>query len=194
MVTRYVGEVVLYVRIVISQNCDMYNYIKHLLPYVIYFTFLSRHIEHSLEINSYQFAIEFFNFIKNFIHYNRSMLTNKSNELRMYGVYICNQKFDSIRISVLRDITKIWKKSPISRISRIFRAELILTRSNLRSSLRLNLRSSLVCSQFMNSELRVSFITHFSCQKVKNSQKLCQIFFTQHSVQAEDNKILQLQS
>ena len=29
---------------------------------------------------------------------------------RMYGMYIPNQKFYWIRISVLRDITKIWKK------------------------------------------------------------------------------------
>ena len=30
--------------------------------------------------------------------------------LRMYTTYSPDQKFDSIRISVLRDITKIWKK------------------------------------------------------------------------------------
>ena len=29
--------------------------------------------------------------------------------LRIYGTYIVNQKFDFIRISVLDDITKIWK-------------------------------------------------------------------------------------
>ena len=30
-------------------------------------------------------------------------------KLRIYGTYILNQKFDSIRILVLRDTTKIWK-------------------------------------------------------------------------------------
>ena len=34
----------------------------------------------------------------------------KSRQLQMYGSYILNQKFDSIRISVLCDMTKIWKK------------------------------------------------------------------------------------
>ena len=38
----------------------------------------------------------------------------------MYSEYILNQKFDSIRISLLRDITKIWKKLPLSKTSRIF--------------------------------------------------------------------------
>ena len=32
----------------------------------------------------------------------------------MHVTYITNQKFDSIRISVLHDPTKIWKKSPMS--------------------------------------------------------------------------------
>ena len=35
-------------------------------------------------------------------------------ELRMYGTYIPNEKSDSIRISVFRDMTKICEKSPIS--------------------------------------------------------------------------------
>ena len=38
--------------------------------------------------------------------------------LRMYHTYIPNQKFDLTRISVLRAITKIRNKSPISKISR----------------------------------------------------------------------------
>ena len=38
-------------------------------------------------------------------------------KLRTYGTYILNQKFDSIRISIFRDITKIWKK--ITRIKDI---------------------------------------------------------------------------
>ena len=34
--------------------------------------------------------------------------------------YILNQKFDLITISVLRDITKIYKKAQISKMSRTF--------------------------------------------------------------------------
>ena len=44
-----------------------------------------------------------------------------------------------------------------------------------------------MCNQSMDSELRVSFTTHLSCQKE------CQIFLT-HSLQAEAIKIWQLQS
>ena len=29
----------------------------------------------------------------------------------MYGTYVSNQKIDLIRISVFRDVKKIWKKS-----------------------------------------------------------------------------------
>ena len=34
--------------------------------------------------------------------------------------YIPNEKFDLIRISVLRDIIKAWKKLPISKKTRLF--------------------------------------------------------------------------
>ena len=37
---------------------------------------------------------------------------------RMYCTYAPNHKFKSIKISVLRDIKKIWKKSSISKLSR----------------------------------------------------------------------------
>ena len=39
---------------------------------------------------------------------------------RMYGTCIPTQKFDSIIISVARDIRKIWQKSPIWKLSRLF--------------------------------------------------------------------------
>ena len=50
----------------------------------------------------------------------------------MYATYVPNQKFDSIRISVVRDIIKILKKSPMSKMSRTFilhnnSAEILLT-------------------------------------------------------------------
>ena len=38
----------------------------------------------------------------------------------MYSTYILNQMIDSIRISVYHDITKIWKKSPMLKISTTF--------------------------------------------------------------------------
>ena len=38
----------------------------------------------------------------------------------LYGTYISDQKFDSIGFSLLRDLTKIWKKSLILKMSRIF--------------------------------------------------------------------------
>ena len=59
-----------------------------------------------------------------------------------------------------------------------FKAELIVTRSNLRSSLRLNLRSSLMCNQCMNPELRIFFITHFCCQKKCSMSK---VFYLQRA-------------
>ena len=42
----------------------------------------------------------------------------KSSKLGL--LYILNQKFDLTRISVLRDMRKIWKKSPISKMSTTF--------------------------------------------------------------------------
>ena len=38
----------------------------------------------------------------------------------MYDTYIPNQKSHSIRISVLWDITKLWKKSATSKMTRTF--------------------------------------------------------------------------
>ena len=41
-------------------------------------------------------------------------------DLRMLYVYTPSQKFDTIRISVFRDITKILKKSTILKMSKIY--------------------------------------------------------------------------
>ena len=41
-------------------------------------------------------------------------------QLIIYGTFSHNQKVDLDRISVLRDVTKIWKKSPVSKMSRTF--------------------------------------------------------------------------
>ena len=40
--------------------------------------------------------------------------------LKMYGTYIANQKFDSIRISVLSDATKIFEKSKSKNLENIY--------------------------------------------------------------------------
>ena len=52
--------------------------------------------------------------------------------LRMYGTYIPHQKFDLIKNSVLRDVTKIRKKSSVLKISKTF----ILYYNNIEQLLR----------------------------------------------------------
>ena len=51
----------------------------------------------------------------------KGSITEIFHNLQMYGTYIIpNQKFNSIRISVIRNLTKIWDKSCILEMSRTF--------------------------------------------------------------------------
>ena len=38
----------------------------------------------------------------------------------IYAIYVYKEKFDSIKISVLRDVRKIWKTSSVSKMLRKF--------------------------------------------------------------------------
>ena len=69
------------------------------------------------------------------------------------------------------------------------RAELIVTRSNLRLNSRSNLRSNVMCNQYIDSELHILFISPIL---VVRKTVVCH-YFT-HRVQAEDIKIRQLES
>ena len=50
----------------------------------------------------------------------RPLISRKNLVLRMLYVYTSSQKFNTIRVSVLRDTTKVWKKSSILRKSKTY--------------------------------------------------------------------------